>query len=419
MCLFSWGLADHGPPLPLCMPRNLSLTFVLALCTMMGALGIDTYLPSFHAIAQEFAVGPAAVQQTLSVYVLAMAITMLFYGTLSDTFGRRRVLVFASLGFAITSAVAALVQSIEALIAVRCAQGAMAGAGMVIARAIVQDRFHGADAQRMMSMVMFCFGLAPAIAPVFGGWLQAHGGWRAAFFFLTGFGLLLTLLCWRVLPETLPADKRVPLHLRVIAGNYLTALRHRQFRRMVAGLALIAGANAIYISAAAEFVMGILKLEETSFGWLFIPLIGGSMLGSAISGVLAQRIAPRVQQHIGYGALLLGCASNVLYHLLTNVPVVPWAVLPIACYTLGLALLMPILSLQVMALFPDMRGLASSLQGFAQMSVFAIMAGAVVPQLFHSGLALAAGQAITVALGTLVWWWSLRPHPATAASNQK
>lgn len=401
------------------MPRNLSLTFVLALCTMMGALGIDTYLPSFHAIAQEFAVGPAAVQQTLSVYVLAMAITMLFYGTLSDTFGRRRVLVFASLGFAITSAVAALVQSIEALIAVRCAQGAMAGAGMVIARAIVQDRFHGADAQRMMSMVMFCFGLAPAIAPVFGGWLQAHGGWRAAFFFLTGFGLLLTLLCWRVLPETLPADKRVPLHLRVIAGNYLTALRHRQFRRMVAGLALIAGANAIYISAAAEFVMGILKLEETSFGWLFIPLIGGSMLGSAISGVLAQRIAPRVQQHIGYGALLLGCASNVLYHLLTNVPVVPWAVLPIACYTLGLALLMPILSLQVMALFPDMRGLASSLQGFAQMSVFAIMAGAVVPQLFHSGLSLAAGQAITVALGTLVWWWSLRPHPATAASNQK
>lgn len=397
------------------MPRNLSLTFVLALCTMMGALGIDTYLPSFHAIAQEFAVGPAAVQQTLSVYVLAMAITMLFYGTLSDTFGRRRVLVFASLGFAITSTVAALVQSIEALIAVRCAQGAMAGAGMVIARAIVQDRFHGADAQRMMSMVMFCFGLAPAIAPVFGGWLQAHGGWRAAFFFLTGFGLLLTLLCWRVLPETLPADKRVPLHLRVIAGNYLTALRHRQFRRMVAGLALMAGANAIYISAAAEFVMGILRLEETSFGWLFIPLIGGSMLGSAISGVLAKQIAPWVQQRIGYGALLLGCASNVLYHLLTDMPVVPWAVLPIACYTLGLALLMPILSLQVMALFPDMRGLASSLQGFTQMSVFAIMAGAVVPQLFHSGLALALGQCITVVCGMLVWWWSQRSAAAQDA----
>jgi Arabinose efflux permease len=84
------------------MKSNVSLTLVLALCTMLGALGIDTYLPSFHAIAQEFGVGPAAVQQTLSVYVLAMAITMLFYGTLSDTFGRRRVLMVASMGYALT-----------------------------------------------------------------------------------------------------------------------------------------------------------------------------------------------------------------------------------------------------------------------------------------------------------------------------
>lgn len=400
------------------MQPNLLLTLVLALCTMMGALGIDTYLPSFHAIAQEFAVGPAAVQQTLSVYVLAMAVTMLFYGTLSDTFGRRRVLVFASLGFAITSTVAALVQSIEALIAVRCAQGAMAGAGMVIARAIVQDRFHGADAQRMMSMVMFCFGLAPAIAPVFGGWLQTHGGWRAAFFFLSGFGLLLTLLCWRALPETLPVEKRQPLKLGVIAGNYLTALRHPQFRLMVLGLALMAGANAIYISSAAEFIMGVLKMGETSFGWLFIPLIGGSMAGSAISGTLAKRIAQRVQKVIGYGCLALGCGSNVLYHLFTDMPVVPWAVLPITCYTLGIALLMPILSLQIMGTFPHMRGLASSLQGFAQMSVFALIAGAVVPQLFHSGLALALGQGVTVVCGMLVWWWSQRGGAAAQASTK-
>lgn len=373
---------------------------------MLGALGIDTYLPSFYAIAQEFGVGSTAVQQTLSVYVLAMAITMLFYGTLSDTFGRRRVLIFAGVGYALTSVAAAFASSIEALVAWRFAQGAMAGAGMVIARAIVQDRFQGADAQRMMSMVMFCFGLAPAIAPIFGGWLQEHGGWRAAFFFLAAFGLLLTVLCWRVLPETLPADKRMPLKLGVIARNYWKALRHPQFRLMVLGLALMAGANAIYISSAAEFVMGILKLDETSFGWLFIPLIGGSMLGSAISGALAKHIPQRVQKTIGYGCLLLGCASNVLYQAFTQMPVVPWAVLPIACYTLGIALLMPILALQVMALFPEMRGLTSSLQGFAQMSVFAIVAGAVVPYLFHSGLALAVGQLVMAVAGMAIWWWS-------------
>ena len=390
------------------MKQNASLTIILAMCTMMGALGIDTYLPSFHAIAQEFGVGPTAVQQTLSVYVLAMAITMLFYGTLSDTFGRRRVLLFSTIGYALTSFAAAFVSSIESMVVIRFMQGAMAGSGMVIARAIVQDRFQGADAQRMMSMVMFCFGLAPALAPVFGGWLQTHGGWRAAFFFLSAFGAVLMLLCWRVLPETLAVDKRQPLKLGVIAGNYLTALRHPQFRLMVLGLALMAGANAIYISSAAEFIMGVLKMSETSFGWLFIPLIGGSMVGSAISGTLAKRIPQRVQKTIGYSCLVLGCASNVLYHLLTNMPVVPWAVLPITCYTLGIALLMPILSLQIMGTFPHMRGLASSLQGFTQMSVFAIMAGAVVPHLFHSGLALALGQAITVSLGMLIWWLSTR-----------
>jgi len=400
------------------MKNNTILTLILAMCTMMGALGIDTYMPSFHAIAQEFGVGPTAVQQTLSVYVLAMAITMLFYGTLSDTFGRRRVLLFSSIGYALTSLVAAFVNSIEAMVAIRFMQGAMAGSGMVIARAIVQDRFQGADAQRMMSMVMFCFGLAPALAPVFGGWLQTHGGWRAAFFFLSAFGAVLMLLCWRVLPETLPVASRQPLKIGVIAGNYLTALRHPQFRWMVLGLALMAGANSVYISSAAEFIMGVLKMSETSFGWLFIPLIGGSMVGSAISGTLAKRIPQHVQKFIGYSCLVLGCGSNVLYHLSTDMPVVPWAVLPITCYTLGIALLMPILSLQIMGLFPQMRGLASSLQGFTQMSVFAIMAGAVVPHLFHSGLALALGQAITVSLGMWIWWLSTRRKANEVASEK-
>ncbi len=390
------------------MKQNLSLTVILAMCTMMGALGIDTYLPSFYAIGQEFEAPTAAVQQTLSVYVLAMAVTMLFYGSLSDTFGRRRVLLFSSLGYALTSCVAAFVSSIEALVLIRFAQGAMAGSGMVVARAIVQDRFQGADAQRMMSLVMFCFGLAPALAPIFGGWLQTHGGWRATFFFLAAFGAILVLLCWRVLPETLPAAKRQPLKLGVIAGNYLMALRHSQFRLMVIGTAMMTGATAIYISSAAEFVMGVLKLEATSFGWLFIPLIGGSMLGSALSGSLARHIPVRIQKSIGYTCLAIGSASNVLYNLSTDTPSVPWAVMPIACYTLGISLLMPILSLQIMGTFPQMRGLASSLQGFTQMSVFAIMAGIVVPQLFHSGLALALGHAVSVSAGMLIWWIAAR-----------
>ncbi len=388
------------------MQSTVTITLLFALCTMLGPLGIDTYLPSFHAIAQDFGGGPAAVQQTLSVYVFAMATTMLFYGTLSDTFGRRRVLIASAAGYCITSLIAAFVPNIETLVLMRFAQGLCAGSGMVIVRAMVQDKYQGAEAQRMMALVMMVFGLAPALAPVFGGWLQAHGGWRTTFYFLSAFGALLALLVWRRLPETLPPEKRTPLKLRVIASNYLRALQNRQFRTMLIGLALMAGANSVYISSAAEFVMSVLGMDATSLGWLFIPLIAGTMLGSAVSSIFAKRIPLRVQKTVGYSYLVVACASNVLYNLFTTQPVVPWAVLPITIYTFGISQLMPIFTMEVMGQFPEMRGLASSLQGFSQMMVFTIMSGLIVPHLFHSGLLLALGLTITVSTGMLVWWWA-------------
>ena len=181
------------------MHSTVAITLLFALCTMIGPLGIDTYLPSFHSIAKEFDVGPTAVQQTLSVYVLAMACTMLFYGTLSDAFGRRKVLMVSAMGYCVTSLVSAFVPSIEALVLMRFLQGLCGGSGMVIVRAMVQDKYQGAEAQRMMALVMMVFGLAPAMAPVFGGWLQTHGGWRATFYFLSFFGAALAWLIWHPL----------------------------------------------------------------------------------------------------------------------------------------------------------------------------------------------------------------------------
>lgn len=388
---------------------QLKLTLMLALFTMLGPLGIDTYLPSFHAIAQEFAVDAAMVQQTLSVYVLGLALMMLVYGTLSDAIGRRRVMLFTAAGFGLVSLLAALSPSIETLIALRAAQGVMAGAGMVVSRAMVQDRYHGAQAQRMMAMIMVVFGLAPALAPILGGWLQLHGGWRASFGFLALFALLLLATAWRGLPETLAQEKRTPLAWRPIARNYLTAIRHRPFRRMLLAIGLMGAGMAVYIASAAEFVITLLGQDETGFGWLFIPLVGGGMLGSVISTIIASRLSTGRQKQIGFALMALACIINVGYNALFTATL-PWAVLPIALYTLSWSLISPLVVLQAVGFFPQMRGLASSLQGFVQMMLFALITSALVPLLFHSALWLALGHAALIVSGMTLWYFCAREH---------
>ncbi|MET0981582.1 MAG: MFS transporter, partial [Telluria sp.] len=181
-----------------------TLTVVLACLGMAGALAIDTYLPSMPAIGREFGVGPVAVQQTLSVFLFTFAFMMLFYGTLSDSFGRRRVILVSLVLYTIGSIGAVFAPSFGALLACRALQGLSAGAGSVVGQAIVQDRFKGAEAQKMMSNMMMVFGLAPAIAPIIGGWLHVHFGWRSTFLFLAGFGVLLIAMTLRLLPESLP-----------------------------------------------------------------------------------------------------------------------------------------------------------------------------------------------------------------------
>jgi len=374
------------------------LTVILACLGMVGALAIDTYLPSIPAIGRAFAVGPVAVQQTLSVFLFAFAFMMLFYGTLSDSFGRRPVIMVALVLYTLGSIGAALAPSFGWLLAFRLLQGLSAGAGSVIGQAIVQDRFSGAQAQKIMSHIMMVFGLAPAIAPVLGGWLHVTFGWRAPFVFLALFGTLMLLLSWRLLPETLPPEKRHAFHGTAVARNYLKVLGHPQFLLLSLSVGLAFGGLSLYIGSAANFVMEILHLPETAFAWMFIPLIGGMVLGSSWGGKHAGRYAPARMRAIGYGLMALACVLNVGYTAAAGDAItVPWAVLPLMVYTFGLAVAMPAIQVGALSLFPDNRGLASSMLAFIQMMAFALVSGLVAPLLFDSAFKLACGVGVGLA----------------------
>ena len=383
------------------------MTVILACLGMIGALAIDTYLPSMPAIGVEFGVGPVAVQQTLSVFLFCFAFMMLFYGTLSDSFGRRPVILAALTVYTLASIGAAFAPTFGALLACRALQGLAAGAGSVIGQALVQDRFAGPQAQKIMSHIMMVFGLAPAIAPVLGGWLHVSFGWRSTFIFLAIFGTAMILLCLRLLPESLPREKRQVFHPVTIGRNYLMVLRRPQFVLLSLAVGMAFGGLSLYIGSAANFVMEILGLPETAFAWMFIPLIGGMVIGSAWGGKRASRLPPARLMWIGYAVMGLAAVLNVGYNALFPA-VVPWAVLPLFIYTFGLAVAMPAIQLTAMGLFPDNRGLAASMVGFIQMMSFALVSGLVAPLLFGSAFKLALGVAVGLVLSFIAWRASVR-----------
>lgn len=386
---------------------HILLTLLLAGLTMVGPLAIDTYLPSFPAITRDFDATPLAIQQTLSLFMFCFAAMMLFYGTLSDSFGRRPVILASLLLYIGASIGGALAPSLGVLLVCRALQGLAAGAGSVVGRAIVQDRFAGAEAQKILSHVMMVFGLAPAIAPVLGGWLQVGLGWRAIFWFLAGFGALMFVAVQRALPESLPLQSRHPFHLGAIAANYWKVLRHGRFLLLSVAIGLSFGGFALYIGSAAYFVIDILHLPETAFAWLFVPLISGMVVGSALAAKFAHRYAPPTLVWLGYGLMALSAAANVGYNY-RYAAAVPWAVLPLFVYSFALALAMPPLTMMALNHFPDHRGLASSMQSFIQMLLFALVSGLVAPLLFDSAFKLACGV-LAGLLASLAAWMLGRP----------
>ncbi len=380
-----------------------SLIFVLAALSMLGALSIDAYLPALPAIALRFAVSAPAVQQTLTVYLFAFAFMTLFYGTLSDSFGRRPVILVSMLLYVLSSLGAGLAPNLGWLLLFRFLQGLTAGAGGVVGRAIVGDLFTGPDAQRTMSYISVVFGLAPAIAPILGGWLQAAFGWRSIFGFIALFSFLLLLICLRELPESLPRAQRHPFHFRHILANYWKVGCHLRFLLRCLAIALSFSGILIYVGSAPAFVLNLLHLSVTEFGWLFIPLIGGMTLGSVFSGKLSHHFSPTVMISSGYAIMALSVALNVAYTALFKIEI-PWAVLPMFVYGFGMTLANPAMTVATLEMFPAYRGLASSLQSFTFMIVFALGSGLLCPLLFGSAFYLALGCAAGLALSMICWW---------------
>src|SRR5690606_15734806 len=313
------------------------LALMLAALAMLGPFSIDTYLPAFPAIQASLDATALEVQQTLTAYMLSFAMMILWHGPLSDAFGRRNIILGALAVFAVASLGCAASHSIEYLWAFRVLQGVSAGAGVVISRAIIRDLYAGAAAARLLSLVTMIFSIAPAIAPIMGGWIVKLLDWRSIFLFLFFFTVLMLAACYKWLPESLPPEKRQSFHPAFLWHSYRKVFSSPRFLLLAAMIACNFAGLFLYIAAAPVFLTRHLGLGPEQFGWQFIPAVAGVFLGSLAANRLAGRM-PVPRQLLTAFCLMVGAAAcNVLYHA-AFAPALPWSVAPLFFYTMGMSL---------------------------------------------------------------------------------
>lgn len=375
------------------------LVFVLAALSWIGPFSIDTYLPSLPHISQSLHASAAQVQQTMTAFLFCFAAMSLWHGAISDSLGRRKITLVCLGIFTLASIGCALAPSVTLLLVFRGLQGATAGAGMIVGRAVVRDLFDGAEAQRLMSQVTTVFTIAPVLAPVFGGWFQVWFGWRSIFVFMALLAGFLLLCTWRTLPETLSYERRQRLEPVFLARSYWKVLTDRPFLMACLSMAFTNAGFFIYILGAPVFLMKHLHLKETQFLWLFLPNSLAMVIGAWISGRVAGKISGRQTIFAGYVVMTIAAAGNLLLNLLVP-PMLPWTMLPIFVFVLGMSISMPSLTLLTLDQFPTQRGLAASCQGFIGLA-FNSVVSAFVALTWATTLSLAITMALMLVLGVI------------------
>lgn len=403
--------ASHVPqPPPRLATAGPRITLTLASLAMIGPFTIDTVFPAFGRIGAEFGGDELGLQQLVSAYLAAFAVMSIFHGPLSDALGRKRVMIGGLIIYLIGMFGCVLAPNLGSLILLRVLQGMSAGAATIVSRVVIRDMFSGAEAQRLMARVMMIFSVAPAIAPIFGGWLLLLGDWRWVFAGVGLYGLVVLVATTR-LPETLPPEQRTPLRVGALLGSLVHVGRSPVMLRVAAASAFGFASQFLFIAAASLFVVDLLGLGEQDFWVLFGPLVVAMMSGAWVVG----RASDLMERHrlitLGFCGTLLATVVNLLLVQLAPEPTgeLGWSVLPVAIgpglIAFMVALLFAPIQLEVLDLFPHERGAAASMGTFFGLVLNALLAGVIAPAVAGSLTTLALTSLGFSVVGGLFWLW--------------
>jgi DHA1 family bicyclomycin/chloramphenicol resistance-like MFS transporter len=345
--------------------------WLLAMITLSGTLAMHVFVPALPAARRELGASVGAIQLTIGVYIVGLAIGHLVYGPLSDRYGRRRVLMIGLALFSTAGLAAAMAASVELLVVLRFFQALGGCAGMVIGRAMVRDTSAPKEAMRRLALMNLMMSVGPGGAPLVGGALVSILGWRSIYYALALFGAVNFVLAWRRLAETrrAPADASGT----TVTRHYLRLAKSPRFLAYAIGGGCATTSFWAFITAAPFVFVNQLHRPAHEVGFYLAFLISGMGFGSILATRLNRRY-PLRHLLMGANAVIAASAGTLTVVTLAGALSVGWVAATMFVFVVGAAIVSPAALTEAISLNPSVIGSASGLYGFMQMAVAAVCA---------------------------------------------
>lgn len=378
-------------------------TWLLALIAISGTLAMHMFVPALPSAARDLGTSMGEMQMSVSLYIIGLAVGQLFYGPLSDTLGRKPMLITGLTLYMLAGLAAALAPGLHVLVVARLLQGLGGCAGLALGRAMVRDTAAPDQAVRKMALLNLMIMIGPGLAPMIGGTLSALLGWRAIFGVLATLGAVALLFTWRLLPETSHPSGR--FNVSGLIRDYKSLLGLPQFTGFALGGGCTTTSIYAFIAAAPFIFSKQLHRPLHEVGFYLGFLLFGMSLGNALTGLLVRRVAMERLLLTGNALSLFSAAALLASVLLGHVSLGLTLGLMLL-FTYGAGMASPAALMKAISVNPRLVGSASGLYGFTQMAVGAICTTfAAVGQ----DAALSAATVLTVAalLGQIAFWVAL------------
>ena len=336
------------------------LAWLIYLAVPMSGAGIDIFVPSLPSMAESFSASPSAVSMTIPVYLLAYGVAQPVVGSLSDSYGRRFLMLLGVSLYLIGSLLAAQAPSLAWLLAARALQGIGVAGPAVLTKAVLTDAFSGEERMQMANTMTIAWAVGPILSPVLGGYLEAAFGWTSSFLFLGAYSALVLLLCGLFWPETIP--HRVPFQFQALRAAYQKILSEPRFLLIVVQMALLYSLMTSFHVIGPFLIQNQLGYSPVTFGKVALLLGIGWFTGNVLCNLLA-RVMPRERVTLLGLSLALVVVSGMVIVSFSS-PLSLWSLIgpAFALFLVGGAVF-PNLMGRALALFPEAAGTAGALTG--------------------------------------------------------